>query len=506
MPNKDHEGGSSKGLIALGTPISSSDIASRMLKSRSDISYHFFDGVELDNIVSRQSLFHGVLFRNCIIRDCDFSRCDFEGARFESCELLNVSFETADVRSTNFGKSKLISCTMRSSACADNIYKDCIIENCEFEDASVMRCNFYNCDIQNLKNRMASWLHTTFVKSNLKQLSFTDCTASYTIYDNCTFKDVVINADALGLSFGLSAADLENLKFGFLGRTYDTGHSPSPNEFLEEYQRRGWYFQSHILTLNFAPERKLGILLALLNQFADHTSSKSGIKRDDVEFLFRVMNHLKTKHQLPYAAALFAHDVFSKIFTEASEFTIEASVSEFGFQQAFYLASEMYQDLVRATSAINDDVPDQVVEATLTYASKPDISTITYLNCVRSITNQENKSAKLIEARQGSWIEIIQLTLGALFALYAALYLVNGCLVQMTMVRARTKKLFAKRLPSKFLQAASDPRHELPKAQRDILLKLLLSTTGDTQGGDALNALTEKDVESMLIKVRQFNT
>ncbi len=159
MPNVNIGENNSNHLVAVGDPITTEEQAAAILRSRADLSYSFFDSLDLSNTVARQSLFHGALFRNCKISDSDFSRCDFEGARFESCELTNVSFETADIRSTKFTNSKLISCTMRSSVCADNLFKNCIISECEFEDASILRCTFYDSLVCGIKNRTATSYH-----------------------------------------------------------------------------------------------------------------------------------------------------------------------------------------------------------------------------------------------------------------------------------------------------------------------------------------------------------
>ena len=240
MPKKDIEGRHPSAAINAGSPVKTEQAALEILRSRSDLSYQHFDGVELKNAVARQSLFHGALFRNCMISDCDFSRSDFEGTRFENCTIINVSFETADIRSTKFAKSKLESCTFRSTVCADNLFENTILQHCEFEDSSVLHSTFNNCIIRQLTNRTATWLHTIFSRCRLAEFAFTDCTSSYTIYDRCEFNNVVVNADALGLTFGITEQNLKSLKFGFLGQTYDEGVAPGVDSFLEQYEQRNW--------------------------------------------------------------------------------------------------------------------------------------------------------------------------------------------------------------------------------------------------------------------------
>lgn len=496
-----------KSITKAGDPISTNDQALDVLKSRVDLSYHFFDGVDISNAVSRQSLFHGVLFRNCKITDTDFSRSDFEGARFENCVLTNVSFETADIRSTKFTKTILASTTMRSTVCSDNFFKDCSLLECEFEGASIIRCIFENSCIKEIQNRAATWLHNTFTKSLLEQFKFSDCTASYSIYDLCTFSEVTINADAVGLSFGLNKQDLENLHFGFLGHNYYSGDTPSLEEFLQQYKKRNWTFHALILSLNFKPENTQTLLFALLDEIASKLKNNTGAKHDDLDFLFRVMTFLRSKQQLPFSSVIFAHDLFSKIENDLERATTESKIAELGHQKALYLANSMYNDLLDSTSCILDKDQHKKVEAKITYNKKPETQTLEYVDNIVKLLDAKKDDTYLIEAREGSWIELVQISLGSLFALYVGLYLVNGCLAQMTMVRARSGKLIAKRLPPKFLRAASDPAHELPKAYQDILQKLLQSqVNGDTKAIEALKSLSVKDVEGMIIELKELNT
>ncbi len=491
---------------AAGRRIDSTDAAADVLKSREDLSYQFFDGVELSNIVARQSLFNGVLFRNCTISDSDFSRSDFEGARFENCTLTNVSFETADIRSTKFAKTILRSCTFRSAAVSDNLFSDSEIASCEFEDGSILNCIFDNCIVQEVKNRTAAWLHTTFIKTRLESVSFTDCTSIYAIYDRCSFKDVVINADSLGLTFGITESNLKDLNFGFLGQKYDSGMSPGIESFLEQYKNRNWRIHSLILSLNFKTKDKQTILQMLLEELRTQIKNRRSAKKDDLEFIFRIMSFLESKQQLPFSSAIFAYDIFAELSFEVDKRSLENIIVEIGEQKSNYIVNSMYESLMLALNPILDIEQTETIEAKITYRSKPKTTTLEYVDKVFLIAEPESSETILVEAREGSWIEIIRMTVESLFAFYVALYLVNGCLVQLTMMRARSKNLIAKRLPPKFLQAASSPSHDLPKGYSDILQKLVLSQlSGNKASIEALSSLSRKDVDEMTIEVKELN-
>ena len=56
MPASENESLSSIPMQAAGSPISSQETAEKILRSRADLSYLFFDGVEIENVVARLSV------------------------------------------------------------------------------------------------------------------------------------------------------------------------------------------------------------------------------------------------------------------------------------------------------------------------------------------------------------------------------------------------------------------------------------------------------------------
>lgn len=493
--------------LNLGQPIKTDEAARETLTSRSDHSYRFFDGVEIRNAVARQSLFYGVMFRNCTISDCDFSRSDFEGARFENCTLENVSFETADIRSTKFGNTTLRSCTFRSAVSVDNFFANSVLDDCEFEESSIFYCTFHNSTLCGLKNRASTWLHTAFKSSFLRKFNFSDCTSNYAIYDACEFHDVTINADAVGLTFGLTNENMKSLKFGFLGEIYGNTISPSIVDFASQYKKRNWRIHALIISINFSLG-EIGILLiSLLMEVKKQIEVELGAKKDDLEFIFRVMSLLKLRHRLPFKVAILAHDIFSELSFGGNRKISEDGIIEMGKQKSLYLANSMYEDLVISASPIFKLNLDNAIEAQITYISKPSASTLECIYDVAQAASLNVPAPRLLEARTGSWVEIIQMSLGSLFAFYVALYLANGCLAQLTMLRARSQKLVAKRLPRKFLRAASDPSHEMPKVYANILEKLILSQLSiPPEAAEAIAKISQEEAEGLAIEIRQVKS
>jgi uncharacterized protein YjbI with pentapeptide repeats len=489
---------------AILAKVTSSEAASRLLGSRKDLSHSFFEDIEISDEVARQSLFYGVLFRNCKISDCDFSRSDFEGVRFENCVLQNISFETCDVRSTHFFKTKLDNCVFRSSVFTDNILLKCSISECDFENASLTHNTFQEANIRNLKNRTSTWLHTTFDKTKIEATIFSDCTSSYSMYLDCNFDNVRLNADSLGLTYGLSHQDVSNLDFSFLGRHYDKGTAPEIEEFIEQYRARRWVIHELILKLNFSISNNQLLLFDLINSIYHQLLDRSGAKRDDIEFIFKIIFLLNKQNRLPFSVAIHTHDLFGGLRLGESFDTREKALIELAFQNSLLLANTMQEKLEDALHPLLDLDMTSTIEAQITYKKRQKIGTIEYIEKVQGMAGNDYLDSKLIQARKGSWVEIIQTTVSGLLAMYLALYLFNGCLAQLTMTRARVKTLFSKRLPKKFIRAASEPGRELPKHYLNTMQKLYESQIENKTS--ILEGLSAEDIQTIEIQPNVMET
>lgn len=486
-----------------GKRISKTEEVVNLIRSRQDLSYFFFDDLIIENIVARQSLFNGALFRNCTIVDCDFSRSDFEGTRFENCRLVNVSFHSADIRSTKFYNSKLERCSFRSTMFTDNILQNCTLTDGDFEEAVILHCIFKKTHIRKLQNRAASWLHITFDEVKLEAIEFSDCTANYFLFTECSLNEIRLNADMLGMTYGLSEKELKNISFAFLGKEYDQNHNLTVEDFAEQYLKRNWILHVLILQLNFHLGKRQKIIFDITSYIYSQVIESSGVKRDDVEFIFNILQKLKEKGLLPFSTAINMYDKFSPLLNTKHDHPLENEIINLIMQKSFLLASEMKTELIAALEPLFSYGEQEQIRVEITYLQKQEIDSAEFIKLLQPILLGSDCSVNLLATRSGSWIETIQMTVTALIALYVALYTVNGCLVQITLIRARGKRLFSKNLPRKFIQAANEPTHELPIKYTKLIERLCSSqvmneekTVNSLQkiNGDEVTAISVEDI------------
>lgn len=445
--------------------------ADRILKSRADLSYRLFDGVELHGSVARQSIFPGALFRRCVISDCDFSRSDFEGTRFDQCTLKNVSFEDADIRSTQFTECVLEECSFVGSYFSRNLVVGGTLDACHFDRSTVLNNEFRACILRRMTNQVATILHTDFVAATFQGVSLANCTCLYSYFEDCIYDEFEINADAVGLSFGLPEAALENARLVFLGRA----ETPPPGAqvvdgLLQEFSGRGWQLHTALAQLNFGRVRPLAGWLSLFEVFFEEASLKRITKADDTAFVMHIAERMARRQQLPMFAIIAAYDRTSDLPDEVSAADGPATGGLSALRTNLSgLLLEMEAAYFRGAADVSGVPLATAVTAELEFAQRPAEPVVPFIEALSAAARIPQYPVHQLGARPGSWIEIVQGSLGTMLALYAALYLVEGYLARLTAIKARLKVLRSEGVPKGYLARARDPAHDPTREMLEVL-------------------------------------
>src|SRR4051794_33530854 len=256
--------------------------------SKADIGHRIFADIELSELVARQSIFPGVIFRGCEITRCDFSRSDFEGVRFEKCKITESSFENCDIRSTLFADCDIENCNFNGVYFSDNIVKGGRLRFTSFDQATMTENQFNSVRISGISNARSTMLHNDFLHSELDDTKLGDCTVLYSYFQDCSFTRFGINADSLGLSFGLTLKDLQTADLIFLGRDEQKPiDSELVDQLIAEFEARQWGLHSIIVRLNF---RRIDPLTgwSLLFRYLKNSILTGGTRLDDVSFILHV--------------------------------------------------------------------------------------------------------------------------------------------------------------------------------------------------------------------------
>jgi uncharacterized protein YjbI with pentapeptide repeats len=434
-----------------------------LFKSNSDIGHRIFADATLESAVARQSIFPGAIFRGCEIVQCDFSRSDFEGVRFEKCRIDRTSFEYCDIRSTTFASCEIVDCSFEGAYFSDNIIKDGVLKACNFNHATMTSNQFVSTRLISLTNKRATMLHNDWVSSFLEDMKLGDCTSLYNYFESCRFAQFRINADALGLSFGLSADDLLGTDLIFLGREEQKPFDADlVDQLIAEFESRLWQLNAIVTKLNFgrvSPLAGWSMLFGFLNK----SILEGNTRLDDVTFVLHVAEHLASEAQLPFFAVVSAHDSLADAVPNQAGATTEARALHRLRSGLASLVGSMQERFLEGGASLWELGAEEQVTVELVFQKKPEVHPGEYIELLVRHVIDAPTPVKFLGGRPGSWYEIIQTTVLTVLALYTVLFLLEGALIRLLLIRARLAQLASPKLPRKFIEKANDPRQTLPR-------------------------------------------
>lgn len=437
------------------------------LKSRSDISNRLFDGVEIADMKAVQSLLPGVIFRDCIISNCDFSRSDFEGVRFERCLLNNVSFKYADIRSTCFGYCKIKNCDFSESFISDVVFQRTIVYSCKFDGSSILKSKFLESRILKSSNIRATILHSEFCNTKLSKINFGNCTSLYLFFDKCKFREFSINIDSLGLSYGIEIEDIQKINLIFLG-----GSEKKPDNFnikehiVDQYMMRKWYLQAMISNLNFKITPTISSWIAIFEVFKGQVDNGSGAKIDDAIFVSNIMKWAFKKKELPFLSVVFCREIVNKMDEAISK---HKSIHDLDFLKLIennlhMMFLDMRKEISKISNSFESFDKNETVHCEMFFFEKPELNVETYFMELVGDSGMHSREVRIefYDALEGSWIKPFKTTASCLAMILVSLYLVEGCIIKLTSIKARTNVLLLDGLPVSYIEEASSPKQEIP--------------------------------------------
>src|SRR5205085_1958428 len=128
------------------------------------------------------------------------------------------------------------------------------------------------------------------------------------------------------------------------------------------------------------------------------------------------------------------------------------------------LTNSLLDKLDRAMPEIPIEERDRSICIEAIFDRKPALSLPELLDTINTSSRLgPTQRSHLVRAEQGSYIEIVLTTLFSIVALQVFLYLINGCVIQLTELKERTKTLARKRAPKSYVDLAlSNTQHGSP--------------------------------------------
>ena len=477
---------------------------------QSDLSNSIYERVNLENKDLHQCLFTQSLLRNSTFRNVDFNNSDFDGARIENCTFDACNFNDCDIRASTLSNVRFVECNAGSVYLSDNALDHCTFERTSLRSStiaanSLLGCEFFQSDLSRSSVTRCRFETTRFVEMLLG-----DCTFLYIVMQNCTFVDCSLNAESVGMLYGITIENLKSFRFIYLGKHQE---APEPELVLQaiadEYAARAWQFGLTIIRLNF---RMTSALYALRTCFAALWQQASGgtlPHRDELEFLGVVLRELESEKRLPLLACVDLVELVWKILQMwENDPAIEKRHASAALQrfsvESIMITNRLIAQLNAERIQLEHVEADEKLAASVEFAHPPSIGIAGFMTDIAHVSQiGVSRSTRLLSQSKGSYIEIVETTLLSLVALQTAIFLLNGCLIQLTELKHRVNVIKSDEPPPSYLTRALSTRQEIPpvvQAMLDHLIGYLRNS--EILHDPDLKGLSEKNIHDVTVTRR----
>lgn len=435
-----------------------------------DYSYKKYENEFFKGQSAVQSLFNGSQFLNCQIENCNFSRCDYEGMNMINNSIKNSNYKSADIKSVVWKDCVINNCVFDEAYITNNIFINCIFHNCSFANSVFLRNTVKNTEFNKCIITQSTFSLSTFTNCNFSSMSLGDCSFYKQVMNSCSYYDVSMNIDSIGQVFGINQEIIKNVTYIFLGKEYGNIKEFGIERLIDAFRQKEWVYEEILLKHNCGKTSNYELITEITDYFSRQISEKKIIKQDEFEFFIMILELLKHSEKLPLFALIYSYqklyENINKLQYKLNDLTL-VNVKSF-MNQIIILINEMLEEYYRFAAL------DKTTEPTHTIAIHYESKEIIYFN---TIINELNKifnlgihdSAKLVEIKNGTYIEIIVATVLGITALQFFLYGVNGVLLQLIDLKAKWKVLTSKNPPRYIMSLTREGKQIQPEACGIIL-------------------------------------
>jgi hypothetical protein len=274
---------------------------------------------------------------------------------------------------------------------------------------------------------------------------------------DCKLTRVSINAESIGAIFGLTREQLAQADMVYLGEEEPI---PPGTDILslisEEYHRRKWHIGQLVLAVNFG-------LASTINAFDDYLSlsykrfTEFGFaKGEELEFLGDLLQELAFLERLPLLTALNVLEWCTAL--EAAIIQSNLNQPESAGDSLRTLASRVAILTNALLDRLDNSLPqvesgenDRRLCIKATFQEKPALPLADFLNSLASTSALDAApKSHLVRVEKGSYVEIVITTISTIIAFQVVLFLINGCVIQLTELKHRAKVLARKKAPRNY--------------------------------------------------------
>jgi len=390
------------------------------------------------------SLFTGAVLEECHFRNINFDRCDFAGTKFVNCTFDHCTLVPAEVRSCFLNGCK---------------FSDCNLDGSQWAATQVERSDFVRCSFVSATIRETVYVDTTFSQCDFTKGSITlnkfaackfdgidlgDCTALFLFFDHCDFEHSRFSIECVGYTYGLTLKNLDSCSLTYLGTPISTrGDKQLVAMLLENYLDRHWYVGACALELNFRKLPPANSLRLLTRRLEPDIVHNKRMDWDELQFLSLVLQRLNGEGRLPLVGIwpVFhlvdgAYSTLQEEFPESRSFS---SAPELVLRRLEHLLNESINAL--AALIPNTSTTNEILRLELHLDAKPAYALDKLIPASLWSIFGSSTDIALVSAREGSWIEVWQLTASVFATAQVALVAVNGMMGTLVKTGKYSQKL-----------------------------------------------------------------
>ena len=434
--------------------------------NKADLTNLVIMGARLNGASAQQAFFSGTIFRDCQFSGCDLRRAEFEATVFENCTFDACDFSIADFRSAEIARSSFNNCNFEQGSIKGASFIECALSNCNlfqqsFQDNRLERCVLLACHFYR-----STSLHCRFVETTFNRTDLADCTALYHLFERCDFVESRVNAEFVGLSFGLTPANLHELPLTWLGEKLpprDVDTETLISDLIRTYDDRGWPLPAAMTQLNFSLGSRLGAFNSIFRAI-DHTSLRRPLIADEIQFVTEVVQLLAEARRLPFLAVVNGLEMVSRL-TER-----RGGKDELPLRSLYHALKDAEHAQIAALDRFESDLsaltPGRAIEVQWVFSEEPKVGLDTWLQAAHVAFGLGEPGPQRTAVRQGSYIEVFWMLPATLACVVVALSMIARGIDQLIDIRARLGILLAASLPKPVRTRALQP---LPTATPELL-------------------------------------
>lgn len=435
---------------------------------RSDLTYRLIEGITVADRSAHFSLFTGSILRDCVFLSVDFTRCDLDGMRAENCRFEKCTFEGAELRSTTFAHCRFSETSFETTHILDCTFFRSVFIDCSLKMANITQCSFEGGHFAGSTLSRSSCTLNKFRMVAFEDVTLGDCTFSYNLVKECRFNNVRIDVECIGLVYGLNRENLAEVELLYLGE-----EQPLPREedlvalLMKLYSERKWSVGLMIMRLNFRITSPVYAIQAYFNAMWDQMAAGQLLKTDELSFVLDILADLRADMRLPLLNVIQCLEMATALVEEYATAEGEVRTRDALVRFANALSGILYEMMDEFERNRVHEVAhgkDTEVTARVVFLSRPEVLLSDFLNSITQHAGLPIKcESRTLQTASGSWIEVLHTTVYTMLTLQILLFLLNGCVIQVTELRARLGVLTRERLPTHFRGLAATSKQEIPE-------------------------------------------